>query len=743
MKRMPDKIIKSKNYSNQQVKKLPAIHLLEVVLNYLYSNYILLRNIKLQKFLLQGIRLGSDVRILQNYKKKLQKVTYAYYGQKVKHQSRISIHHLVDRVVISELDSLKILKKQFIQHEGIAEMYQRKDILSKFKVQLIRKSNLIKAFQVCSLPNYQKTKLGAKLINFLKLAQSNKPNLMINSAILYDMIREQANIFCQQNNIKQANKYFQMEANKLTKLFGQLLNNKNQNVSLEIIQSAIQRIVLAIKNFKIFKDIEVKVQIVEDTTYIQNDNPFDPNINKNTDFNCIKMKLLGGSEKQKKQDQKFEDHTSQLIPDKMIVEQQNYQTINKKNKSQQTYYNQNLNENKPLNQIEGENSIKNKYLNEMSKQISYQANSDEKINEEQQDQFVNLQNKSQEAQSNLNQNQYRISEDKMKIEEKSNSSFYQQLITQIQNIIDLFNLQMDSKKDQLIYDKDNNQICQYDYQIQNYKFKARQEKSNQNENYKIQLKDLITQTNNTQKILLEQDLSFLKSIFKLGDYITSGGEADIFANIEQQVAFRVIKIDDETLTSNLSELHNIKQFQEELYVLDLQTSHLIENKFTKQKYIIHVMEICQSSLASEYLKIKEYSLGQILNITFNCLHFLIQLRQKYIYHSDIKLANILKINDQYKLSDFGASQIININNPYTKTDMYSEYYYPKINRNLPFYHDIYSVAKTIDVSLNKLYTFQNIKKELKQQIQELIQDNKAKSSNMNLNSNMLKQLLKY
>ncbi|KAL4483697.1 hypothetical protein ABPG73_002439 [Tetrahymena malaccensis] len=229
MKRMPDKIIKSKNYSNQQVKKLPAIHLLEVVLNYLYSNYILLRNIKLQKFLLQGIsrhykRLGSDVRILQNYKKKLQKVTYAYYGQKVKHQSRISIHHLVDRVVISELDSLKILKKQFIQHED-------------------------------------------------------------------------------------------------------------------------------------------------------------------TDFNCIKMKLLGGSEKQKKQDQKFEDHTSQLIPDKMIVEQQNYQTINKKNKSQQTYYNQNLNENKPLNQIEGENSIKNKYLNEMSKQISYQANSDEKINEEQQDQF--------------------------------------------------------------------------------------------------------------------------------------------------------------------------------------------------------------------------------------------------------------------------------------------------------------------------------------------------------------------
>ncbi|KAL4499375.1 hypothetical protein ABPG73_008925, partial [Tetrahymena malaccensis] len=78
-----------------------------------------------------------------------------------------------------------------------------------------------------------------------------------------------------------------------------------------------------------------------------------------------------------------------------------------------------------------------------------------------------------------------------------------------------------------------------------------------NENYKIQLEDLITQTGNRKKTLQEQDLTFLKSIFKLDHYITSGGEADIFVNVQQQVAFRVIKIDDKALKNNLSELHNV------------------------------------------------------------------------------------------------------------------------------------------------------------------------------------------
>ncbi|KAL4469632.1 hypothetical protein ABPG74_004885 [Tetrahymena malaccensis] len=489
------------------------------------------------------------------------------------------------------------------------------------------------------------------------------------------------------------------------------------------------------------------------------------------DFNCRKMKLLGGS-------QRFKDHTInkkndhslnkqkisqeiqcnqnlnedkyqnqegvqnniktsflnsihqqmndyQLNSDKMVIEELNDKTINKKYKSQKIQNNQNLDDNNFKSQLGVENNNTNNYLNGIYEQILFKANSGRKKNqEEQQNQIVNAQNQSKQAQYNQNQNEDRNIDDKMEIKEQQNSSFCQQLQNQIQKIIDIFDLMCTAKKDPLISNKVTNQICHNDCQIQNCKFKEKQKQPILNENYKIQLEDLITQTGNRKKTLQEQDLTFLKSIFKLDHYITSGGEADIFVNVQQQVAFRVIKIDDKALKNNLSELHNVKQFLEGHYVLDFQTSHLIENKLNEQKYIIHVMQICQSSLQSEYKKIEEYSLGQILNIIFTCLHFLIQLRQKYIYHSDIKLANILKINDQYKLSDFGASIKINFNYPYTNTDMYTPHYYPKkeFNQNLPFYHDIYSVAKTIDFLLNKLSTHLIIKKQLKKQIQELLKD---------------------
>ncbi|KAL4478523.1 hypothetical protein ABPG74_006758, partial [Tetrahymena malaccensis] len=497
--------------------------------------------------------------------------------------------------------------------------------------------------------------------------------------------------------------------------------------------------------------------------------------NINTDFNYLKMKLLGGSEKQQKQD--FDNHiinkkdqnndqkkrkkiTQQIQftqnqnedisqiqvgvqnninikslnqsqknvknkanSGKMIIDEQNYQTIHKKRKSQKIICNQNLNEDKSQNQVEEEMSIKQQQLSEINENEQYQENSDKKIIEEQDSQILNILNQSNQQQFNQNDDK---NQDRMEIE--LNSSFYQQLFTYIQMIIDLYNSKQAEKKD-LQKAQAVNQIYQRDYQIQKNQSEEPQENFTQNQkhqniNQKIQLHDLITKTNNGKKNLEEKDLNFLKSIFKLDHYMTSGGEADIFVNLEQQVAFRVIKINDNALTSNLSELHNIKQFQEENYVLDILTSHLIENKFTKQKYIIHVMQICQFSLAKEYNKKKEYSLGEILNIIFTCLHFLIQLRQKYIYHSDIKLGNILKNDDQYQLSDFGASKTINLNNPYAKADMYTEYYHPKkeCNQELPFYHDAYSVGKTIEVLLKKLYRHKDVKKKLQQQIEELFKD---------------------
>ncbi|KAL4465202.1 hypothetical protein ABPG74_001916, partial [Tetrahymena malaccensis] len=477
-------------------------------------------------------------------------------------------------------------------------------------------------------------------------------------------------------------------------------------------------------------------------------------LNDSDYINCIKMKLLGGSEKQKKQDQKLNDHTcnQNLYEDKsqiqeivnrgikinslneineqmqhqvnsfnMIIEEQNGQSINKKNICQKINCNQNGD--KSQNKLAVECAIKNKYLNEGNEQAQYQKNHN-RISEEQNKEIINTKQKYKQAQCNQNEKKY---SDNIQIEEQ-NSSFYQQLCTQIQYIIKLFNSKKVEKKG--IQIEVNNSISQIDQQIKNYEFKEPQKKfiQNQNQDYnqidKIQIEDLITIIDNSQQKLETQDLSFLKSIFQLGDYLTSGGEADIFVNTDQQVALRVIKINEqETLNAILSELLIIKQFQQNQSILDLQTSHLVENKFNnKQKYIIHAMQICQASLAREYLKISEYSLGQILNITFTCLHFLIQLRQNYIYHSDIKLANILKINDQYKLSDFGASTQININNPFTIVDKYTPYYTPKMNKNLPFYHDIYSVAKTIEVLLNKLNKHEVIKNELEKQLKELLKD---------------------
>ncbi|KAL4510390.1 hypothetical protein ABPG72_020852 [Tetrahymena utriculariae] len=284
---------------------------------------------------------------------------------------------------------------------------------------------------------------------------------------------------------------------------------------------------------------------------------------------------------------------------------------------------------------------------------------------------------------------------------------------------------------------------------------------NQNENNKIiQLDDLITKRKNIQKNLENQDLKFLKSIFKLDHYINSGGEADIFANIGQQTAFRVIKINEQGLEANLSEIKNIKQFQEEgEYILDLQSSHLIENKFNNQKYMIHIMQICEGSLIKEYNKILNQEIYQKLMANINSLILVLQRLQ-------------------------------NINNSFHTPKMYTDYYRPqnKVNKNLPFYHDIYSVAKTIELVLKKLNN-EAIKNQLENLIQKLLQDDensikincfqlpqqfinclidkndpeikefleiyldqieeyliinrKINRSNTNLNFNMLKQLLKY
>ncbi|KAL4484656.1 hypothetical protein ABPG74_019833 [Tetrahymena malaccensis] len=459
----------------------------------------------------------------------------------------------------------------------------------------------------------------------------------------------------------------------------------------------------------------------------------------NVDFSCTKMKLLGGSDNQKKQDST-----------------QNDQTVKKNNKPQVNKFNFNLNEDRHQTQLGEQNNIEMNSSNQINEQVSHKVNLNTMIIKELNSSLHSQQQEQQTKQKQLNNyyiNDYLVKQNKID-EVLDQGDFdnlkvdYQELHTMIKHIIQQYQIYSKERKnielkttkiiqqekvEVLKQNQEGDSNCESANKINNERLKLIQDKCNSNkkqieENKIIQLEDLITKADKSKQILRQQDLCFLESIFKLGYYLTSGGEADIFVNIEKQVAFRVIKIDeDDSLSSNLSELHNIKQFQEREFILDLQASHLIENKINKQKYIIHVMQICQASLAKECQKVAEYSLDQILNITFTCLHYLIQLRQKYIYHQDIKLANILKINDQYKLSDFGASKIINVNNPFIYADMYTEYYKPKhkINENLPFYHDIYSVAKTIQYLLNKLKKHEAIKDELHIHLKEILKDDQS------------------
>ncbi|EWS71720.1 kinase domain protein, partial (macronuclear) [Tetrahymena thermophila SB210] len=202
-----------------------------------------------------------------------------------------------------------------------------------------------------------------------------------------------------------------------------------------------------------------------------------------------------------------------------------------------------------------------------------------------------------------------------------------------------------------------------------------------------------------QKINLDSDSEkFLRQIFKLGDHINSGGEADIFTNQNNDnIVYRVIKLNEyNDLRKQEQELLRFQELQQQ-NILNIDSSHLIEDKVNHTKYIIYAIQKCQMSLYDEILSKKVFSLRETLKFISTAFHLLIVLRQKYIYHSDIKPGNILKIDDNnYQLSDFGASQQVNFIDPFCNFEMYTPGFKPQDRvKNLPFYHDIYSFGKTI------------------------------------------------
>ncbi|KAL4478558.1 hypothetical protein ABPG74_006793 [Tetrahymena malaccensis] len=278
LKNMFEEIIKNDNYPNQQAKEMLAIQMLDG-LNSLHSNNILHRDIKPENFLIsqQGIIRLSDLGFAsavsksQSFKKSM-KGTQAYFAPEVeKGFSRIQTDLYALGLVILELDNLRVLQGQWIQQEDITEIYQGKGILSKFKDQINRKSNLFSIVQICLHQNYQQRKSAAELIQMLISKQSNKPNFMVYSLILPEFVKEQAKIMSQYNSKKQADQNLPLKEIEFIELFEQLFNNQDYNKGFQIIGTGCYGIVLATQNVKRLEDVVLKIQIVDDNKQIENE----------------------------------------------------------------------------------------------------------------------------------------------------------------------------------------------------------------------------------------------------------------------------------------------------------------------------------------------------------------------------------------------------------------------------------------------------------------------------------------
>ncbi|KAL4506267.1 hypothetical protein ABPG73_017001, partial [Tetrahymena malaccensis] len=212
MKGTLEEKIKNQNDPNQYVKKLIAVQKLDTQ-NFMHSNNTIHRGIQIQNLLIQqtnklcykkniykysiqmkqnncqisndDIGLTSDISTLGSFKNS-KKSTQAHFKQEVeKVLPKIQVKDLqVFRLAILKLDNQNILQRQSVQHEDLADIYQEKEMLSQFIVQLTPKSNTFKKTQECLLSNYQKTRLTAELTNLLNNKKQNKLSLMIYSPIL-------------------------------------------------------------------------------------------------------------------------------------------------------------------------------------------------------------------------------------------------------------------------------------------------------------------------------------------------------------------------------------------------------------------------------------------------------------------------------------------------------------------------------------------------------------------------------
>ncbi|KAL4480924.1 hypothetical protein ABPG73_020945 [Tetrahymena malaccensis] len=224
-------------------------------------------------------------------------------------------------------------------------------------------------------------------------------------------------------------------------------------------------------------------------------------------------------------------------------------------------------------------------------------------------------------------------------------------------------------------------------------------KKGQEQNKQKKMNNLNNQCNGPNQKLSFEDKQFLQVYLQDFQYLTSGGEADIYYNYNKSLAQRIVVYErsqnSEIFKEQFQEIINNYELKEAKHILKYKGHQIIENDF--KVYIIIYMQLCEFSLKN-LLQNEEYlSLAECMEIIFYLISSLIELRQNYLYHSDIKPDNLLKLQGKWLLSDFGCSTQIDIYSLYQGKDIskgFTQGYKP-LYSIFPFYHDMYSVCKTM------------------------------------------------
>ena len=154
--------------------------------------------------------------------------------------------------------------------------------------------------------------------------------------------------------------------------------------------------------------------------------------------------------------------------------------------------------------------------------------------------------------------------------------------------------------------------------------------------------------------------------YRLNKFLGAGGFGGVFHASEmvrntsvQEVAIKVIP---ESSDDKLIELKNARKLEHSNLIKAYSVG---EFTFLNTEMLYLVMELAQGSLENHIAK-GSLSADEIKNITAQVAQGLNYLHGQNKVHRDLKPGNILKVNQQYKLADFGLIRTLN-NKSHTQT----------------------------------------------------------------------------